>query len=203
MRNLMRKLFLLLCLLPITGCGDYGFSKPYHAMNVTAQLEYADFQLLDFNGKQRSLADFRGKVVVLFFGYTHCPVVCPTTLASLAQVMRMLGKDADRVQVLFVTVDPERDKPELLAKFIPYFHPSFLGLHGDELSTAQTAKSFGVAYEKQFYKNTSGYTMLHSDGTFLIGTTGKPLLLSKYGQQDELLVQDIRHLLGSDGQSTP
>ena len=198
MRNLKRKLFLLLCLLPFTGCGDYGFSKPFHAMNVTAQLEYADFQLIDFNGKARSLADFRGKVVVLFFGYTHCPVVCPTTLADLAQVMRLLGKDADRVQVLFITVDPERDKPELLAKFVPYFYPSFLGLYGDIHATAQAAKSFGVVYEKQFNKKTSGYTMLHSDGTFLIGTTGKPLLLSKYGQQAELLVQDIRHLLDSD-----
>lgn len=190
----IRKMIMFLSLLLLAACGDYGLSKPYHAKDVSMQLEHADFHLVDSNGKPRSLEDFRGKVVVLFFGYTHCPVVCPTTLADLAQVMKMLGKDADRVQVLFVTVDPERDRPELLAKFVPYFYPSFLGLYGDAQATAQTAKAFAVTYEKQYYKN-GGYTMLHSDGTFLIGTTGKPLLLSKYEQKVELIVQDIRRLL--------
>jgi protein SCO1 len=194
---LMRKLFLLFCILLFTACGEHELPSPYHAIDVTGPLEQADFHLTDFNGKSRSLADFRGKVVVLFFGYTHCPVACPTTLADLAQVMRMLGKDADRVQVLFVTVDPERDTPELLAKFVPFFYPSFLGLYGDAQATAQTAKAFGVSYEKQYYKK-GGYTFLHSDGTFLIGTKGQTLLLSRYGQQAELLVQDIRLLLAAD-----
>jgi protein SCO1/2 len=194
---LMRKLFLLWCILLLAACGEHGMPSSYHAIDVTVPLEQADFHLADFNGKPRSLADFRGKVVVLFFGYTHCPVVCPTTLADLAQVMRMLGKDADRVQVLFLTIDPERDSPELLAKFIPSFDPSFLGLSGDAQAIAQTAKSFGVTYEKQYYKKGS-YTMLHSDGTFLIGPKGRPLLLSRYGQQAELLVQDIRLLLAAN-----
>ena len=194
---LMRKLFLLLGILLFTACGEHGMPSPYHAIDVTVPLEQADFHLADFNGKSRSLADFRGKVVVLFFGYTHCPVVCPTTLADLAQVMRMLGKDAGRVQVLFITVDPERDRPELLAQFVPAFDPSFLGLYGDAQATAQAAKAFGVSYEKQYYKK-GGYTFLHSDGTFLIGPTGQPLLLSRYGQQAELLVQDIRLLLAAD-----
>jgi protein SCO1/2 len=193
----MRKLFLLLFVLLLSACGERDLPSPYHAIDVTGPLEQADFHLADFNGKPRSLEDFRGKVVVLFFGYTHCPVVCPTTLADLAQVMRMLGKDADRVQVLFVTVDPERDRPELLAKFIPAFYPSFLGLYGDAQATAQTAKSFGVSYEKQYYKK-GGYTMLHSDSTFLIGPKGRPLLLSRYGQQAELLAQDIRQLLAAN-----
>lgn len=193
----MRHLFLLFSLLLLTACGKHELSSPYHAVDVTWQLERADFHLADFNGKPRSLADFKGKVVVLFFGYTHCPVVCPTTLADLAQVMRELGKDADRVQVLFVTVDPEHDKPELLAKFVPSFNPSFLGLYGDANATALTAKAFGVSYEKQYYKQ-GGYTMLHSDSTFLIGPRGKPLLLSRYGQQTALLVQDIRMLLNPD-----
>ena len=188
------KLFSLLCILTLAACGA---QPPYHAQDVTMPLENADFHLKDFNGKPRSLADFRGKVVVLFFGYTHCPVVCPTTLADLAQIMRTLGKDAERVQVLFITVDPERDSPELLAKFVPYFYPSFLGLYGDAQATAQTAKSFRVSYEKQYYKNGS-YTMLHSDGTFLIGANGRPLLLSHYGQPAELLIQDIRQLLAAD-----
>lgn len=194
---LMRKLFLLLGILLFTACGEHGMPSPYHAIDVTVPLEQADFHLADFNGKSRSLADFRGKVVVLFFGYTHCPVVCPTTLADLAQVMRMLGKDAGRVQVLFITVDPERDRPELLAQFVPAFDPSFLGLYGDAQATAQAAKAFGVSYEKQYYKK-GGYTFLHSDGTFLIGPKGQPLLLSRYGQQAELLVQDIRLLLAAE-----
>jgi protein SCO1/2 len=190
----MHRLFLILFTLLFTACGEHGSPSPYHALDVTLPLAQADFHLTDFNGKPRSLADFREKVAVVFFGYTQCPEVCPTTLASLAKVMRMLGKDADRVQVLFVTVDPERDRPEMLAKFIPSFYPSFLGLYGDERSTAQAAKAFGVIYEKQYYKN-GRYTMLHSDGTFLIGTKGKRLLLSRYGQPAELLVQDIRLLL--------
>lgn len=193
----MRKLFLLLCILLLTACGEHESPSPYHAVDVTVPLEQADFHLNDFNGKSRSLADFRAKVVVMFFGYTHCPVACPTTLADLAQVMRMLGKDADRVQVLFVTVDPERDTPELLAKFVPYFYPTFLGLYGDAQATAQAAKAFGVSYEKQYYKK-GGYTFLHSDGTFLIGPKGRPVLLSRYGQQTKLLVQDIRQLLATD-----
>jgi len=194
---LMRKLFLLLCILMLTACGKHELPSPYHAIDVTVPLEQADFHLTDSNGRSRSLADFRGKVVVLFFGYTHCPVVCPTTLADLAQVMRMLGKEAGGVQVLFVTVDPERDTPELLAKFVPAFYPTFLGLYGNAQATAQTAKSFGVSYEKQYYKK-GGYTFLHSDGTFLIGPKGQPLLLSRYGQPTELLVEDIRLLLATD-----
>jgi protein SCO1 len=194
---LLRKIFLLLCILLFAACGEYELPSPYHAIDVTRLLEKADFHLADFNGKPRSLAEFRGKVVVLFFGYTHCPVACPTTLADLAQAMRMLGKDANRVQVLFVTVDPERDTPELLAKFVPYFDPSFLGLYGDAQATAQTAKAFGVSYEKLYYKK-GGYAMNHADGTYLIGTKGRPMLLSRYGQPTELLVQDIRLLLATD-----
>jgi len=193
----MRKLLLLLCVLLLAACGQQELPPSYNAIDVTFRLERADFHLTDFNGKSRTLSDFRGKVVVMFFGYTHCPVACPTTLAELARVMRMLGKDADRVQVLFVTVDPERDTPELLAKFVPYFYPSFLGLYGDKQATAQAAKAFGVSYEKQYDKK-GGYSMLHSDGTFLIGINGRPVLLSRYGQHAKLLVQDIRQLLAAD-----
>lgn len=192
---MLRKLFLILCMLLFTACGQRELPS-YHAIDVTQQLSQADFQLTDFNGKPRSLADFRGKVVVVFFGFTHCPEVCPTTLAELAKVMRMLGKDADRVQVLFITVDPEQDRPELLAKFVPSFYPSFLGLYGDEQAIAKTAKAFGISYEKQYYKK-GGYTFLHSTDTFLIGTKGQPLLLSRYGQKTQQLEQDIRLLLNA------
>lgn len=190
----MRKLILALCLSLLTACAES--PPPYNSIDVTTPLEQADFHLNDFNGQPRSLADFRGKVVLLFFGYTHCPLVCPTTLADLARVMEKLGQDADRVQVLFVTVDPENDSPELMAKYIPAFHPTFLGLHGDEKALAQTAKSFGVSYEKQTYKQ-GGYSFIHSDSTFLIGTTGKPRLLSRYGQKVDLLVQDVKLLLAA------
>lgn len=194
---LLHKFILLLCILPLSACGERVLPSLYHAIDVSVPLEQADFHLADPSGKPLSLADFRGKVVVLFFGYTHCPVVCPTTLADLAQVMRMLGKDADRVQVLFITIDPERDTPELLAKFVPAFYPTFLGLSGDAQATAQAARLFGVSYEKQFYKK-GGYAFLHSDGTFLIGPKGLPLLLARYGQQADLLVQDIRLLLATN-----
>lgn len=193
-----RSIFLLLLLASLAACEKKAdVPSPYHAIDVTWQRAQADFHLTDFNGKPRSLADFSGKVVVLFFGYTHCPEVCPTTLADLARVMRLLGKDADRVQVLFITLDPERDKPETLAKFVPSFNPSFLGLYGDAQATAQAAQAFGVNYEKQSSRN-GDYTLDHSDGTFLIGSKGRPLLLSPYGQQTELLVQDIRLLLAAD-----
>jgi protein SCO1/2 len=190
----MRNLFLALMILMLGACGEPEMPSPYHAIDVSWQHVKADFQLTDFNGKPHSLLDFRGKVVVLFFGYTHCPEVCPTTLADLAQVMRLLGKDADRVQILFVTLDPERDSPELLAKFVPSFDPSFLGLYGDTEATAKAAKAFGVNYAKQDNKH-GGYTLDHSDGIYLLGTRGKPLLLAPYGQRAEYLVQDIRLLL--------
>jgi protein SCO1/2 len=190
----MRHFILISLLLLMSACDKPEMPSPFHAKNITWQLGKADFQLADFNGKPRSLSEFRGKVVVLFFGYTHCPVVCPTTLADLAQVMRMLGKDANRVQVLFVTLDPERDSPEVLAQFVPSFNPSFLGLYGDAQATAQAAKAFGVTYTKQYDKH-GGYTLDHSDGTYLLGISGKPMLLSPYGQRVELLVQDIRLLL--------
>jgi protein SCO1/2 len=191
----MRNFFLLILLIfLLSACKEPKMPSPYHATDISWQHAQADFHLTDFNGKPRRLSDFSGKVVVLFFGYTHCPEVCPTTLADLAQVMRLLEKDAERVQVLFITLDPERDSPALLAKFVPSFNPSFLGLYGDAQATAQAAKTFGVDYVKQYDKH-GGYTLDHTDGIYLLGTRGKPLLLSPSGQPAELWVQDIRLLL--------
>ncbi len=190
----MRNFFSILLILLLGACGEPEMPSPYHAKDVSWQHAHADFQLADFNGKPRSLLDFRGKVVVLFFGYTHCPEICPTTLADLAQVMHLLGKDVERVQVLFVTLDPERDSPELLEKFVPSFDPSFLGLYGDEQATKQAANAFGVNYVKQDDKH-GGYTLDHTAGMYLLGTRGKPLLLAPYGQSAEQLAQDIRLLL--------
>ena len=191
MRNF---LLLILLIFLLSACGEPKMPSPYHAADVSWQRAQADSQLTDFNGKPRKLSDFSDKVVVLFFGYTHCPEVCPTTLADLAQVMRLLGKDAGRVQVLFITLDPERDTPELLARFVPSFNPSFLGLYGDAQATAQAAKTFGVAYVNQYDKH-GGYTLDHTDGIYLLGIKGKPLLLSPSAQGAEQMTQDIKLLL--------
>lgn len=193
---LLRKLWLLLLIGLLAGCGEPTLPSPFHASEVGAKLAQADFGLTDHNGKPRTLADFRGKAVVLFFGYTHCPDVCPTTLADLAQAMRLLGKDAARVQVLFVTVDPERDKAEMLAQYVPAFDPSFLALRGDAQQTAQVAQAFGVVYQKQ--PTSSGYNMDHSAGTFLIEPAGRVRLLAPYGQRAEWLAADLRLLLALD-----
>jgi len=189
----LRSAFIVsLCLL-FASC-EQKLPSPFKASEVTAKYAAADFQLHDPSGRRVSLKDFRGKVVALFFGYTHCPDVCPTTLADMAQVMRMLGEDAARVQVLFVTVDPERDTPDLLAQYPPAFHPSFLGLYGDAQETAQAAAAFDIIYQKQPTKSGS-YTVDHSAGTYLIAPSGRPVLLSPFAQRPELLVQDIRLLL--------
>jgi protein SCO1/2 len=192
----MRSLLLLLLFMTLlVSCGKSKPPTPFQAVDISWRYadEPADFHLTDPNGKMRRLSDFKGKVVVMFFGYTHCPEICPTTLADLAQVMRLLGKDAEKVQVLFVTLDPERDTPKILAEYVPFFHPSFLGLYGDAQTTAQVAKTFGVNYEKRVAKGS--YMLDHSDGTYLIGANGKPVLLSPYNQRAELLVQDIKLLL--------
>lgn len=189
----LRNALILMALVLFSGCGEPRLPSPFHASEVGAKYAGADFKLTDHNGTQRTLADFRGKVVVLFFGYVHCPDVCPTTMADLRQAMETLGTDADRVQVLFVTVDPERDTPELLAQYVPAFHSSFLGLYGDAPATAQIAGAFDVIYQKQ--PSRSGYNMDHSAGTFLIDVKGRVRLLAPYGQSAEWLAQDIRLLL--------
>ena len=193
--NMTRRLFFLLLIALLVGCQKSAPPAHFHASDVTGQFPQADFHLIDHNGKPRSLEDFRGKVVVMFFGYTHCPDVCPTTLANFAQTMRLLGKDAERVQVLFVTVDPERDTRVLLAKFVPAFDPSFLGLYGDAQATASAAKSFRADYQKVPAKH--GYYMDHSTFTYLVDTQGKLRLMAGDRETPELLAEDIRQLLAS------
>jgi protein SCO1/2 len=190
----LRNILLLGSLLVLAACGEPKLPSPFKASEVTAKYVQADFSLHDPAGRTVTLSDYRGKVVALFFGYIHCPDVCPTTLADMAQVMRMLGKDAEKVQVLFVTLDPERDKPELLAQYAPAFHPSFMGLYGDAQETALAARAFDIQYQKQVTRSGS-YTLDHSAGTFLIAPSGKPVLLSPFAQRPEYLTQDIRLLL--------
>ncbi|HEX9179662.1 MAG TPA: SCO family protein [Burkholderiales bacterium] len=179
-----------------------GCSEPppqFKSTDVTGMNLSGDFRLTDHNGKARTLADFRGKVVVVFFGYTHCPDVCPTTLAELAEAMKMLGKDAERVQVLFVSVDPERDTAELLAKYVPSFNPSFLGLRGDPDATAKTAKDFKIMYQKQAGSTPETYTVDHSAGSFVFDPQGRLRLYVSYGKGAEVFAHDIGALLRARG----
>jgi protein SCO1 len=175
------------------GCAPDG--PKFQASDVTGAAFGREFQLNDAAGKPRTLADYRGKAVVVFFGYTQCPDVCPTTLAELAEVMKKLGPDADRVQVLFVTIDPERDTPDLLSKYVPAFDPRFMGLYGDAAATARTAKEFKIIYQKQPGATPGSYTMDHSAGTYIFDPQGRLRLYVSYGQGPEVFAHDLRELL--------
>lgn len=193
---MLRAVLSALCLvLVLAGCGA-GDPK-FQLTDVTGADLGRDFALTDHQGQPRTLQDFRGKVTVIFFGFTHCPDVCPTTLSDFAQVMKALPPaDAARVQVLFVTVDPERDTREVLAQYVPSFHPSFLGLYGDAEATARTAKTFKIHYQKQPQPGGS-YTVDHSAGTYIYDTEGRLRLFAQYGAGPQTLLHDVRELLGS------
>jgi len=175
------------------GCDRPG--KPAFELTDLTGAEFGrGFQLTDHNGKPRTLDDFKGKVVAIFFGYTYCPDVCPTTMGELALVMKELGADAERVQVLFITVDPERDTPALLTKYVPAFYPTFLGLYGDLDATKKTAREYKILFQKQPMTG-GGYTVDHSAGTYIYDPTGRLRLFSGYGQGAQKLLHDIRLLL--------
>ena len=170
--------------------------KPqFRAIDITGA-EYArDFQLTDHNGQPRSIKDFAGKVVVVFFGFTQCPDVCPTALAELAEVKRTLGKDGDKLQGIFVTVDPERDTPEVLKGYMANFDPSFLALRGTPEQLAAMAKDYKVYYKKVEGKTPTSYTMDHSAGSFVYDTQGRIRLYTRYGSGAQALADEIRLLL--------
>ena len=170
--------------------------KPqFRAIDITGA-EYArDFQLTDHNGQPRNIKDFAGKVVVVFFGFTQCPDVCPTALAELAEVKRTLGKDGGRLQGIFVTVDPDRDTPEVLKGYMANFDPSFLALRGTPEQLAAMAKDFKVYYKKVDGKTPTSYTMDHSAGSFVYDTQGRIRLYTRYCSGAQALADDIRLLL--------
>lgn len=176
------------------GCEQRAPVPKFRLTDVTGAPFGKALALNDHHGKPRTLQDFRGKVVVLFFGFMHCPDVCPATLAELAQVAKALGPDAARMQVLFVTVDPERDTPGLLRQYVPSFHPDFLGLHGDAAATAQVAKEFKIFYQKQSQSG-GDYSMDHSAGTYILDQQGRLRLFSQHGAGASALLHDIRLLL--------
>ncbi|MGI9046611.1 MAG: SCO family protein [Burkholderiales bacterium] len=193
LKSVWRFLALALLLGALAACNR---PAQFKSTDVTGATFARDFALTDHHGKARSLVDFRGKVVVLFFGFTHCPDVCPTTLAEFAQMMKLLGNDAEQVQVLFVTVDPERDTEALLAQYVPSFHPDFLGVRGDAEATAKTAAEFKILYEKR--PSEKNYTMDHSAGTYIYDQAGRLRLFASYGLGAEALASDVRDLL-NDG----
>jgi protein SCO1/2 len=181
------------CVVLLGGCAD---DKPQFASTDVSYADFGkDFALTDHNGKLRRLADFRGKAVVIFFGYTQCPDVCPTTMTGMAEVMKLLAADAARVQVLFITVDPERDTPQLLAQYVPSFHPSFLGLYADPQTIEKTAQEFRVFYKKQPGSTPTTYTVDHTAGSYAYDPQGRLRLYIKHGEKPEAIARDLKLLL--------
>jgi protein SCO1 len=183
----------LTTLVALTACSD---SKPsFTAIDVTGADYAKNFELTDHNGQVRRLTDFAGKIVVVFFGYTQCPDFCPTTMTELLEVKKALGKDGERLQVLFVTVDPARDTPEVLKGYAGNFDPSFLGLYTTPEKLAELTKDFKAYYKKVDGKTPTSYTMDHSAGSYVYDTQGRLRLFTRYGSGVPALTQDIAQLL--------
>lgn len=167
----------------------------FSSVDVTGA-EYAKgFELTDHNGQVRHLTDFAGKVVVMFFGYTQCPDVCPTTMTELAGVKKALGKDGDRLQALFVSIDPQRDTPDVLKGYMANFDPSFLALSASPDKLAELAKEYKIYYKKVEGKSATSYTMDHSAGSYVYDTKGQLRLFTRYGADPKGLTEDVRILL--------
>jgi len=197
-----RRLLLLGAAALLAGCDNKpkAASKPFlSAVDITGADYGSKMSLPDQNGKVRTMADFKGKVTVVFFGYTQCPDVCPTTMAELAQVKKSLGKDGDRLQGVFITIDPERDTPELLKAYLTAFDPSFIALRGTLEQTAAAAKDFKVYYAKVPSKSADTYTMDHTAGSYVFDEAGRLRLFTKYGGGAEALAADLKNLIASAG----
>jgi protein SCO1/2 len=201
MARLSRRLILLAAAgtTVFAGCDSGGGKASFKAVDITGADYAKELNLKDADGRPRQLSDFKGKVTVVFFGYTQCPDVCPTTLAELAQVKQMLGADGARVQGVFVTVDPERDTPELLKAYVGNFGADFVALQGtpDEIKAA--AKSFKVFYNKVPGKTDTSYTVDHTAGSYVFDTQGRVRLFTRYGSGAEALAADLRTLLAEKG----
>ena len=179
----------------MAGCSEQ--KKSFAAIDITGA-EYAqDFALTDHNGQPKSIKDFAGKVVVLFFGYTQCPDVCPTSMTELVEVKRLLGKDGDRLQGLFISLDPARDTPEVLKAYMGNFDPTFLALTTTPEKLVGVAKDFKVYYKKVEGKTPTSYTMDHSAGSYVYDTQGKVRLYTRYGSGAPALAADIKLLLAA------
>jgi len=176
----------------LAGC-NVGGAVSFNGTDITGADFGRDFRLKDPSGRERTLADFKDKVVLLFFGFTQCPDVCPTALARAAEVKSLLGPDGDRLQVLFVSVDPERDTPEVLNAYTAAFDPTFLALYGDQQQLAETAKEFRVIYQK--VPTGDSYTIDHTSVTYAFDTHGKLRLKLSHSQSAIEYAADVRKLL--------
>ncbi|MGY4827903.1 SCO family protein [Sphaerotilaceae bacterium SBD11-9] len=195
-----RRFWLLGAAALIAGCdklGGVSTQAGFKAVDITGADYGSKLSLPDQNGQVRTLADFKGKLTVVFFGYTQCPDVCPTTMAELAAVKKALGKDGERVQGVFITIDPERDTPELLKAYMAGFDPSFVALRGTPEQTAATAKDFKVFYAKVPGKSEGSYTMDHTAGSYIFDASGKLRLFTRYGSGAEALTADLKTLLAA------
>jgi protein SCO1/2 len=198
--NALRRLTVLggLCAALLAGCSDKpadATASGFTSIDITGA-EYANgFQLTDHNGQQRTLADFKGKVVVVFFGFTQCPDVCPTSLSELAEAKRLLGADGDKLQGLFVSVDPARDTPEVMKEYMASFDPSFLALYTTADGLPELAKRFRVYYKKVDGPTPTSYTMDHSAGSYVYDTKGRVRLYTRYGSGAPALAGDVKKLL--------
>ena len=178
-------------------CSD---TKPNFVGIDLTGADYAQgFALPDQHGQSRTLADFAGKVVVVFFGYTQCPDVCPTSLAELAEVKKMLGSDGDKLQGVFISVDPERDTPAVMKAYMASFDPSFLALHATPDQLSELAKSFKVYFKKVEGSTPTSYTMDHSAGSYVYDTKGRIRLYHRYGSGVPALAGDVKLLLAQKG----
>ena len=193
--NIRRRTLISIAAAVLVGCSE---SKPqFKSIDLTGADYARDFQLTDHNGQPRSLKDFRGKLVVMFFGYTQCPDVCPTSMAELAEAKKLLGPDGDKVQGLFVTVDPQRDTPQVLKAYMANFDPTFLALHGTPEQLAAMGKDFKVYFKKVDGKTPTSYTMDHSAASFVYDTQGRLRLYTRYGSGAQALASDLKLLLQS------
>lgn len=190
--NLVRALCVLGMATLVLGCSE---RPSFQGIDITGA-DYANsFELIDHNGQARTLADFQGKAVVIFFGYTQCPDVCPTSMTELAQTKQLLGEDGDRLQGLFVTVDPERDTPEVMKAYMAAFDPTFLALYAPEGALKQVADSFRIYYKKVDGPTPTSYTMDHSAGSYVYDPEGRIRLYHRYGSGAPGLASDIKQLL--------
>ena len=167
----------------------------FQSVDLTGADYATGFSLTDQNGKTRTLKDFTGKVVVVFFGFTQCPDVCPTTMAELAQVKKLLGAAGDKLQAVFVSVDPERDTPEILKAYMANFDPSFIALRPTPTQLAEMSKDFKVFYKRVDGKSPGSYSMDHTAGSYVFDGNGKIRLFTRYGSGAEMLASDVRLLL--------
>nr|NDG09026.1 SCO family protein [Oxalobacteraceae bacterium] len=187
---------MLCCLFVLVACDNKTSTSKVSFINtdITGSDIGRDFELTDHTGKRRTLADYRGKVVALFFGFAQCPDICPTTLSDLAQVKKDLGADGDKFQVLFITVDPERDTQEVLAGFVPAFDSSFVALRGDKAEIDKVTKDFKVFAQKVAGKDGGNYTIDHTAATYVYDTQGRLRLFVRHGQTLSLIA-DVKQLI--------